>query len=116
MATGETPFCLVHDTKEIIPAEIEEETKRISQYDPASKREGRFFDLTAMEERRDHAYAQRLHHKSLMIRSYKRKVRPRHFRVGDLVLKKVEVLKHVGKLDIAWEGPYKVVEIKKRGT
>ncbi|KAK4391376.1 hypothetical protein Sango_1915400 [Sesamum angolense] len=85
---GETPFCLVHDTKAIIPAEIKEETKRISQYDPASKREGRFFDLTTMEERRDHAYAQRLHHKSLMIRSYKRKVRPRHFQVGDLVLKK----------------------------
>ncbi|KAL0416177.1 UNVERIFIED_CONTAM: hypothetical protein Slati_3449600 [Sesamum latifolium] len=36
--------------------------------------------------------------------------------VCDIVLKRVEVSKHVGKLDPTWEGPYKVTEIKKKGT
>ncbi|KAL0449610.1 UNVERIFIED_CONTAM: Gag-Pol polyprotein [Sesamum latifolium] len=76
-STGETPFCL----------------------------EERAFDLTMIEEKRDLAYARILHHKGLMMRSYNQKVKPRHFQVGDLVLKKVEVSKHVGKLDPGWEGP-----------
>ncbi|KAL2227630.1 UNVERIFIED_CONTAM: Rab3 GTPase-activating protein catalytic subunit [Sesamum indicum] len=34
LATGETPFFLVYETEAIIPAEIEEETVRVRQYDP----------------------------------------------------------------------------------
>ncbi|KAK4407808.1 hypothetical protein Sango_0361800 [Sesamum angolense] len=45
-----------------------------------------------------------------------RRVKRRNFHVGDLVLKKVEVSKHVGKLDLSWEGPYKVIEVKRKGT
>ncbi|KAL0420546.1 UNVERIFIED_CONTAM: hypothetical protein Slati_3077500 [Sesamum latifolium] len=56
------------------------------------------------------------HLQGLMIRSYNRKIRPRHFQVGDLVLKKVEVSKHVEKLDPGWEGPFKVTKVKKSGT
>lgn len=36
------------------------------------------------------------------------------YQVGDLVLKKVEVFKHVEKLDPNWEGLYKIVKIYKR--
>ncbi|KAL0416498.1 UNVERIFIED_CONTAM: Retrovirus-related Pol polyprotein from transposon TNT 1-94 [Sesamum latifolium] len=50
------------------------------------------------------------------MKSYNNKVKLRNFQVGDLVLKNVEVSKHGGKLDPSWEGPYKVVEVKKRGT
>ncbi|KAL0333977.1 UNVERIFIED_CONTAM: hypothetical protein Sangu_1553900 [Sesamum angustifolium] len=35
---------------------------------------------------------------------------------GDLVLKRVEVSKHVGKLDPNWEGLYKVTEVKMKGA
>ncbi|KAL2232529.1 UNVERIFIED_CONTAM: hypothetical protein Sindi_1432900 [Sesamum indicum] len=69
-----------------------------------------------VEERRDVAYAKMLHHKGLMLKSYNQKLKPRQLQVHDLVLKKVEVSKHVGKLDPGWEGPYKVTEIKKKGT
>ncbi|KAL0394444.1 UNVERIFIED_CONTAM: Gag-Pol polyprotein [Sesamum latifolium] len=115
-STGETPFCLVYDTEAIIPAEIGEETQRILQYDAANNQRERAFDLTMIEEKRDTAYAKILHHKGLMMRSYNRKIRPRHFQVGDLVLKKVEVSKHVRKLDPGWEGPFKVTKVKKPGT
>ncbi|KAL0374129.1 UNVERIFIED_CONTAM: Retrovirus-related Pol polyprotein from transposon gypsy [Sesamum radiatum] len=115
-STGETPFCLVYGTEAIIPAEIGEETLRVTQYDAEKNQGEREFDLMVIEEKRDAAHARILHHKGLMMRSYNRKIKPGCFQVGDLVLKKVEVSKHVGKLDPGWEGPYKVVRVKKPGT
>ncbi|KAL0453507.1 UNVERIFIED_CONTAM: Gag-Pol polyprotein [Sesamum latifolium] len=52
-STGETPFCLVYGTEAIIPAEIGEETQKISQYDATKNQEERAFDLTMIEEKRD---------------------------------------------------------------
>ncbi|KAL0373694.1 UNVERIFIED_CONTAM: hypothetical protein Sradi_3285100 [Sesamum radiatum] len=115
-ATGETSFCLVYGTEAIIPAEIGEETQRITQYENEKNQEERAFDLTLIEEKRDAAYAKILHHKGLMMRNYNRRIKPRCFQVGDLVLEKVEVSKHVGKLDPGWEGPFKVIEIKRLGS
>ncbi|KAL0458047.1 UNVERIFIED_CONTAM: hypothetical protein Slati_0431900 [Sesamum latifolium] len=106
-------FLFVYGTEAIISAEIREETQLISEYDPGKNRTERSFDLEVIEERRDRAYVRILHHKGLMIKCYNRKVRPDHFQVGDLVLKKVEVSKYVGKLDLSWEGPFKVVEVKR---
>ncbi|KAL2248677.1 UNVERIFIED_CONTAM: Ribonuclease HI [Sesamum indicum] len=106
-ATGETPFCLVYGTEAIIPVEIGEESQRIMQYDPETNQDERSFDLTIIEEKREVAYARILHHKGLMMKSHDRKIRPRQLQVGDLVLKKVEASKHVGKLEPPWEGPYK---------
>ncbi|XP_011082215.1 uncharacterized protein LOC105165037 [Sesamum indicum] len=116
IATGETPFYLFYGSKVVIPAEIREETTRVVQYEPKENSQERSFDLTVIEEGRDRAYAKILRYKSMMTKSYNRRVRSRSFQVGDLVLKKVEVTKHVGKLDPTWEGPYKVVEIRKKGT
>ncbi|XP_011075710.1 uncharacterized protein LOC105160144 [Sesamum indicum] len=76
----------------------------------------RSFDLTVIEEGRDRAYAKILRYKIMLTRNYNRRVRPRSSQVDDLVLKKVEVSKHVGKLDPTWEGPYKVVEIRRKAT
>ncbi|KAL2253357.1 UNVERIFIED_CONTAM: Retrovirus-related Pol polyprotein from transposon [Sesamum indicum] len=105
-ATGETPFCLVYGTEAIIPAEIGEESQRVAMYDPEANQQERSFDLTMIEEKRDGAYARILHHKGLMMRSQGRRVRPRELQVGDLVLKKVEVSKHVGaKSTTAMEHP-----------
>ncbi|KAL2240129.1 UNVERIFIED_CONTAM: Retrovirus-related Pol polyprotein from transposon [Sesamum indicum] len=115
-ATGETPFCLVYGTEAIIPAEIGEESQRVMQYEPQTNQAKRSFDLTVIEEKREAAYARILHHKGLMMKSHDRKIRPRQLQVGDLVLKKVEASKHVGKLEPPWEGPYKVTEIRKKGT
>ncbi|KAL2235166.1 UNVERIFIED_CONTAM: Gag-Pol polyprotein [Sesamum indicum] len=115
-STGESPFCLVYGSEAIIPAEIGEETQRIANYDPVANNQARAFDLTIIEEKRDAAYARILHHKSLMMRRYNKRLRPRELQVGDLVLKKVEVSKHVGKLDLEWEGPFKVVEIRRKGA
>ncbi|KAL0454977.1 UNVERIFIED_CONTAM: hypothetical protein Slati_0836900 [Sesamum latifolium] len=115
-ATGETPFCLVYGSEAIIPAEIGEETAQVTQYEQQHNSEARSFDLNTIEEKRDRAYQRILYYKKLMVRGYNQKVKPRSFQVSDLVLKKVEVSKHMGKLDPTWEGPYKMIEIKKKGT
>ncbi|KAL2252574.1 UNVERIFIED_CONTAM: hypothetical protein Sindi_0052100 [Sesamum indicum] len=95
MAIGETPFCLVYGNEAIILAEIEEETTRVSQYNQQKNAQGRSFNLSVIEEGRDRAYAKILRYKSMMTKSYNPRVKPRNFQVGDLVLKKVEVSKHV---------------------
>ncbi|KAL2226842.1 UNVERIFIED_CONTAM: Pol polyprotein [Sesamum indicum] len=113
--TGETPFCLIYGSEATIPTEIGEETQRVATYDPEANAEARAFDLATVEERREKAWTKMLHHKGLMMRNKKKKLRKRELQVGDLVLKRVEVSKHVGKLDPGWEGPHKVVEIKRQG-
>ncbi|KAL0433771.1 UNVERIFIED_CONTAM: hypothetical protein Slati_2711400 [Sesamum latifolium] len=115
-ATGEIPFCLFYGSEAVIPAEIGEETARTAKYDPEENHQTRNFDLVTIEEIQDKAFAKILHYKSLMMKSYNSKVKPRNFHVGDLVLKKVEVSRHVEKLDPSREGPYKIIEVKKKGT
>ncbi|KAL2226664.1 UNVERIFIED_CONTAM: hypothetical protein Sindi_2025100 [Sesamum indicum] len=85
-------------------------------YEAERNSQERSFDLTVIEEGRDRAYAKILRYKIMLTRNYNRRVRPRSSQVDDLVLKKVEVSKHVGKLDPTWEGPYKVVEIRRKAT
>ncbi|KAL2235726.1 UNVERIFIED_CONTAM: hypothetical protein Sindi_1304800 [Sesamum indicum] len=106
----------MYGTEAIIPAENGEESQRVPMYDPETNQHERSFELTVIEEKRDAAYARILHHKGLMMKSHDRRIRPRQLQVGDLVLKKAEASKHVGKLEPPWEGPYKVTEIKKKGT
>ncbi|KAK4398067.1 hypothetical protein Sango_1282200 [Sesamum angolense] len=55
-------------------------------------------------------------YKSRMAKAYNSKVRPRNFQVGDLVLRKAEDSGPIGKLDLKWEGPYKVTEIVGTGA
>ncbi|KAL0383199.1 UNVERIFIED_CONTAM: hypothetical protein Scaly_0607200 [Sesamum calycinum] len=96
---GETSFCLVYGSEVIIPAEIGVETVIINLYDPLHNSTERSSDLSTIEEKRDRVYARILHYKSFMARSYNRKVKSRSFQHSDLVLKTVDVSKHVGKLD-----------------
>jgi hypothetical protein len=52
-------------------------------------------------------------------RYFNKKVKPRSFRVGDLVLRKVTLATRdsaAGKLAPNWEGPYKVISCKRPGA
>ncbi|KAL0411669.1 UNVERIFIED_CONTAM: hypothetical protein Slati_3756600 [Sesamum latifolium] len=51
-----------------------------------------------------------------MINSYNKRVKSRSFQVGDLVLRRANALKPIGKLDPIWEGPYKVTGILGNGA
>ncbi|KAK6158336.1 hypothetical protein DH2020_005650 [Rehmannia glutinosa] len=96
--------------------EIGETSLRVARYEPEINSEARELELELIEEKRDKAFIQIQAAKGRMKNSYDKRVQERSFQVGDLVLKKVEVSKHVGKLEANWEGPFKVIEVLKRGT
>ena len=115
-STGDTPFNLVYGSEAVIPAEIGMGTHRLISYNPEENQDGRYLDLETIEEKRDRAYIKMAERRNSIIRTYNKRVKQRSLQVGDLVLKKVEVSKHVGKLDSNWEGPYQVSKIAGQGA
>ena len=54
-----------------------------------------------------------------MAKHYNAKVKPRYFRIGDLVLRKVTMATKYPtqrKLGPNWEGPYKIIDCNRKGT
>ncbi|KAL0455313.1 UNVERIFIED_CONTAM: hypothetical protein Slati_0870500 [Sesamum latifolium] len=72
--------------------------------------------LDLVDELRETTFVQTQRYKSAMINAHNKRVKTRHFQVGDLVLRRVDTLKPVGKLDPKWEGPYKIIRIIKNGA
>jgi len=107
---------MVYGSEAVVPAEVKECSARVSMFDPERNNFLRSFDLDLLDEKRQDAYLKMQHCKALTAKLYNKTVKPRSFQVGDLVLKKVEVSKHVGKLDPKWEGPYKVVKVAKNNA
>ena len=60
-----------------------------------------------------------MRYKNLMARQYDAMVKPKHFNIGDLVLKRVSLTTinpaH-GKLRPNWEGLYRVINFKRQGS
>ncbi|KAL0300435.1 UNVERIFIED_CONTAM: hypothetical protein Scaly_3046800 [Sesamum calycinum] len=67
--------------------------------------------LDFVEELRETTFIRTQRYKSMMINAHNKRVITRYLQVGDLVLRKVDALKQVGKLDPNWKGPYKVTGI-----
>ncbi|PKA46768.1 hypothetical protein AXF42_Ash015662 [Apostasia shenzhenica] len=76
--------------------------------------DSRRVDLDLLEQKRELVALKRLEHKQRIERYYNRKVNPRTFMGGDLVLKRRLLAGSnlgVPKLEPNWEGPYIVREI-----
>ncbi|KAL0439133.1 UNVERIFIED_CONTAM: hypothetical protein Slati_2396300 [Sesamum latifolium] len=115
-STGESPFSLVYGTKAIIPAELRMPSHRVMNFSEECNTELLKESLDLIEELREKAFIRVQRYKNTMINSYNKRVKARSFQVGDLVLRRVDTLKPVGKLDPTWEGPYKVTGIIGRGA
>ncbi|KAK6136270.1 hypothetical protein DH2020_030001 [Rehmannia glutinosa] len=115
-ATGETPFSLVYGAEAVIPAEIGMETHRIQTFEETRNQELMKEALEELEEKRQKSYLRMEASKRIMKASYDKRVKRRNFQVGDLVLRRADALKSVGKLEANWEGPYKVIERTSSGS
>jgi hypothetical protein len=76
-------------------------------------------NLDLVDEVREQAEERMKRYQKKMVRHHNAKVKARQFEVGDLVLRKVTLATKdptQGKLGPNWEGPYKVIEIHRRGT
>ena len=113
--TGEIPFKLAYGSEAVIPAEVHMASHRVMSYQDKDNEEQLHLNLDLIDEVRTDAEHRAAKYKNLMARQYDAMVKPRHFNLGDLVLRKVSLatknLAH-GKLGPNWEGPYRVINFK----
>jgi hypothetical protein len=94
-------------------------TFRVESYKAESNDEGLKLHLDLLQEKCDHAQITLLAYQERMAKYFNKKVKPRIFGVGDLVLRKVTLATRdlaEGKLAPSWEGPYKVIGSQRPGA
>ncbi|KAK3026574.1 hypothetical protein RJ639_041160 [Escallonia herrerae] len=117
--TGETPFLLCFRTEALLPVEVGLPTVRVLKFSEAENKENLRGNLDLLDDVRAQALDRMISTKQRVARFYNRRVRMRIFRVGDLVLRKLEVSDPkaaVGKLSPNWEGPYKISKVLRPGA
>ncbi|XP_052481430.1 uncharacterized protein LOC128035548 [Gossypium raimondii] len=120
-STGATPFSLVYGMEAVLPIEVEIPSLRVLselQLDEADWIQSRYDQLNLIEEKSLRAIRHGQMYQKRMMRAYNKKVRPREFREGDLVLKKILPMQKDsrGKWMPNWEGPYIVKKAFSGGT
>ena len=115
--TGETPFKLAYGSKSVIPAEVHMANHRVIKYQDEENEEQLRLNLDLIDEVRMDAEQMTTRYKNLTARQYNAMVKPKHFNIGDLVLKRVSLATKNsahGKLGPNWDGPYRVINCKRQ--
>ncbi|XP_012834061.1 PREDICTED: uncharacterized protein LOC105954923 [Erythranthe guttata] len=110
-ATGKSHFSLAYGTEAFVPVEIGEPSWRARYYEVHNNDVAMRINLDLLGDLRDGATARIQNYKIRMARAYNSRVRSRTFQVGDLVVRRADLSRPIGKLDAKWEWPYKIVEI-----
>ena len=115
-STGATPYSLVYVMKAVLLVEIEIGSFRVALEHQISETEwaqSRYDQLILLEERRlrstDHVQA----YQRKMTRAFGKRVKPRKFQKGDLVLKVLKGLINDprDKFRPSWSGPYVIRDL-----
>ena len=117
--TRETPFKLAYGSEAVIPVEVRMASHRVKEYQAEENDVQLHVNLDLIDEVRTDAEQRIARYKNLTARQYDAMVKPRHFNIGDLVLKKVTLATRnpaYGKLGPNWEGPYRVINCKRQGS
>ena len=117
--TGETPFALAYGLEAVIPLEVGLPTIRSEVFEELNNNQVITRDLDLAEEKREATLIRVAAYQQQLSNSYNKKVHPREFKVGDLVLRQVTGNTQVpgeGKLGPNWEGPYKVTAMTGKGA
>ncbi|GAU31019.1 hypothetical protein TSUD_214550 [Trifolium subterraneum] len=112
-STGATPFSLVYGMEAVLPIEVEIPSIRVLMETELAEAEwcqNRYDQLNLIEEKRMAALCHGQLYQRRMKQAFDRKVRPREFREGDLVLKKILSFQpdSRGKWTPNYEGSYVV--------
>ena len=92
---------------------------RIGTFRAKSNDEGLKLHLDLLQKKRDQAQITMSAYQERVSRYFNKKVKPRSFRVEDLVLQKVILAireSAEGKLAPNWEGPYRVINCQRPGV
>ncbi|GKV30474.1 hypothetical protein SLEP1_g39278 [Rubroshorea leprosula] len=115
-ATGETPFSLAYGAEAVIPVEVGLPSDRAGRHDDVNNEQLLRENLDLVEEVKEMSRIRNVAHQSRVAKFYNKRVRARQFQVDDLVLRKAgltNVYSHMGKLAPNWEGPYRVICVKR---
>jgi transposase InsO family protein len=115
-ATGFSPFFLVYGAEAILPTDLEYGSPRAKAYDDQNNQTNREDSLDQLEEARDVALLQSAWYQQSLRRYHARRIRPRGFQVGDLVLQLRQDARGCHKLTPPWEGSFIIAKIFKPGT
>ncbi|XP_060200829.1 uncharacterized protein LOC132629109 [Lycium barbarum] len=120
-SVGATPYLLVYGTEAVIPAEVEIPSLRIIEEAGIDDNEWvktRLEQLSLIDEKRITSVCHGQLYQKRIARAHNKKVRPRHFEVGQLVLKRI--LPHQaeakGKFAPNWQGPFVVKKVLPNGA
>ncbi|SPT16855.1 unnamed protein product [Triticum aestivum] len=89
-STGFTPFFLVYGAEAVIPTDIEFDSPRVTMYTEAEAKEVQEDGVDLLEEGRLLALSRSAIYQQGLHRYHNRKVKPRSFQVGDLVLRLIQ--------------------------
>ena len=119
--TGATPYSLLYGMEAVLPVEIEMGSLRVAleyQIFETEWAQSHYDQLSLLDERRlraaDHVQA----YKRKMTRAFRKRVNPRKFQKGDLVLKVLKGLINEarGKFRPNWSGPYVIRDLTREGV
>ncbi|XP_070042714.1 uncharacterized protein [Nicotiana tomentosiformis] len=91
-STGATPYLFVYGTEAVIPVKVEIPSLRIIQEAELSDAEwvqSRYEQLALIDEKRTNVVCHGQLYHNRMARAFNKKVRPRQFALGQLVLKRI---------------------------
>ena len=122
-ATQMTPYSLVYGVEAVLPLESQIPSLRIAIQEGLTQEENarlRLEELEALDEKRLEAQQRIECYQARMSKSFNKKVRPRSFQVGDLVLavRRPIIITHKtgSKFVPKWDGPYIVQEVYTGGA
>ena len=118
-ATQETPIALTFGTEAVAPVEIGLKSPRIELESVEHNEEALCLNLDLLDEKREQVLKCTEDYQRKTARYYDRKVKPRSYMSGDLVLKKLLPARKDpthGKLGPNWEGPYIVSRVVRPGN
>ncbi|XP_070017069.1 uncharacterized protein [Nicotiana sylvestris] len=112
---------LVYGTEVVIPAEVEIPSLRIIQeveLDDAEWVKGRYEQLALIDGKRMNAVCHGQLYQNRMSRAFNKRINPRKFTPGQLVLKKIfpHQDEAKGKFSPNWQGPYMVHRVLTGGA
>ena len=110
-SVGATPYALVYGMEAVAPLEMEIPSLRIlkeADLDESEWARVRFEQLNLIDEKRLAVVCHHQLYQGRIAKAYNKRVKPRMFKEGDLVLKKISVGEDQSKWAPHYEGPYVV--------
>ena len=118
-ATRETPFALAFGTEAVAPVEVGIKSPRVELASEEQNDEALRLNLELLDERREQVQQRTEEYQRKTARYYNKRVKPRSYVSGDLVLKKLLPARKNpahGKLGPNWEGPYIIFRVVRPGN